>query len=130
MLIMKNTSHLLTLTLSLSLLVILLGGCQKTIATEPVMPVAPAETSQQSRDAQKDIIEFDGHVVFNSFEGGFWGLVSDEGKHYNPNGLPSLFRTDGLRIHARVIPQTGMMSFRMWGTIVKLVEIKKIEGSK
>lgn len=64
-----------------------------------------------------------GTVVYNDFEGGFWGIVGDDGTKYRPvDGLPDAVKTDGLRVEATVEP-TNTLSFAMWGRSVRLKDI-------
>ena len=37
-----------------------------------------------------------GTVVYLSFEGGFYGITGDDGRHYDPINLSQDFRIDGL----------------------------------
>lgn len=78
-----------------------------------------------------DEINVTGTVVHVDLEGGFWGIVGDNGKQYDVPNLPKEFRKHGLRVKfaARVSP--SQISFRMWGVIVEVVSIEEIgEKSK
>lgn len=67
-----------------------------------------------------------GTVVYNDFEGGFWGIVTDDGRQYRPlNDLPAEAQTDGQRVEADVEPVQAL-SFTMWGTNVNVHEIKPL----
>ena len=74
----------------------------------------------------EDIISFSGRVVYKNFEGGFWGIVSDDGKHYDPLVLPKQFQTEGIRVEGKA-RQSNVAHFHMWGTIVDLIELKTID---
>lgn len=53
-------------------------------------------------------------------EGGFWGLVGDDGQQYEPvSGLPDQLRTEGSRFLAR-LRAVPVFSVRMWGTPVNV----------
>lgn len=67
-----------------------------------------------------------GTIKFLSFEGGFYGIVADNGKHYNPINLPGEYRQDGLRIAFQAVRTKGQMSIYMWGTIIKITRITKL----
>ena len=43
-------------------------------------------------------MEGTGRIQYNDFEGGFYGIVSDDGEHYDPKNLPDDFKEDGLRV--------------------------------
>jgi hypothetical protein len=73
-----------------------------------------------------DAVKVTGTVVFLSFEGGFYGITGDDGKHYDPTNLSSEFQKDGLRIRFEAKELRGQASVHMWGTIVELVAIHKL----
>jgi len=74
----------------------------------------------------KDTIQFTGKVVFNDFEGGFYGILADDGGKYDPTNLPAEFRKAGRRVSVVARKKPDMMSFHQWGTIVEIVEIKRL----
>lgn len=63
-----------------------------------------------------------GIVTFNAFEGGFWGVLGDNGKKYRPTALPEAFREEGLRV---VIEgeRSSAMSIHMWGIAIDIASI-------
>ena len=66
-----------------------------------------------------------GIIVYEDLEGGFWGIVSGDGSRYElEDGLPKDFALAGIEVEATVEP-TGGVSFRQWGTPVKVVSIKR-----
>lgn len=65
-----------------------------------------------------------GTIKYVSLEGGFWGIVSDDNKNYDPINLPDDFKVDGKRIVFSFIERNDLVSFYMWGTIIELKEIK------
>lgn len=67
-----------------------------------------------------------GTIKYLSFEGGFYGIVADNGKRYDPINLPKEYRQDGLRVGFQAIEMKGMVSIRMWGTIIKITKITKL----
>lgn len=74
--------------------------------------------------AQKLGIEFKGHVVFNSFEMGFWGVVTDTGKKLD-GSIPKEFQIEGLRVKGVYKRNESIESFHMWGNLVDFLELKK-----
>ncbi len=67
-----------------------------------------------------------GTVRFQTIEGGFWGIVGDDGTNYDPMALDPAFQKDGLRVRFEAVPETDMMSTRMWGTLITLVRIEAV----
>lgn len=77
------------------------------------------------RDAAiRGAIKFTGKVVHNSFEGGFYGIVADDGSRYDPTSLPAKFKKAGMRVSVVAKKRPDLMGFHQWGTIVEIVEIK------
>jgi len=70
--------------------------------------------------------EVTGTVKYVDLEGGFYGLVTDEGQKLDPVNLPEPFKKDGLRIQARVEEAKGRVSTHMWGPLVRIVEVKRL----
>lgn len=73
-----------------------------------------------------NVIEATGTVQYIDLEGGFFGLVADDGSRYDPAGLPEAFQEDGLRVEFRAEPREGVMTTRMWGQIVRVIEIERL----
>ena len=80
------------------------GGCI------PLLPVLALDT---------------GTVVFNGFEGGFYGIVGDNGDRWDVSP-PSEFMVDGLRVRFAVVA-TDQASFHMWGRTANLLSIERLE---
>ena len=70
-------------------------------------------------------MQIKGTITHVEVEGGFWGILGDDGIPYHPiEGLPKKFEKEGLRITARAKPYEGMSMF-MWG---RLVVLKSVEA--
>lgn len=67
-----------------------------------------------------------GTIYYNSFEGGFYGIVSETGGHYDPLNLPEDFQTDGLPVSFEAITKPEHISYHMWGIPVELIRIENI----
>ena len=82
---------------------------------------------------EKYKIEDTGTIVFNDFEGGFYGIISDEfheGENkFDPINLPSEFKQDGLRVKFKAFVAFGQYSYHMWGTIIRIIEIERLDSS-
>lgn len=73
-----------------------------------------------------DAVKITGTIVFLSFEGGFYGITGDDGKHYDPTNLSTEFQKDGLRVRFEAKKLEGMASYHQWGTLVELITIHKL----
>ena len=73
---------------------------------------------------QPGIVSGIGEIVYIDLEGGFYGIITDEGMCYDPINLPLEFQEDGLRISFKAILMAGYVNFHMWGIIVDIIEIE------
>lgn len=81
-------------------------------------------------DCAKDEIAVKGTVEHVELEGGFWGVMGDDGKRYDVVNLPKEFQKQGLRVKfvGRVRP--GQVSIHMWGVIVEVISIEKLGATR
>lgn len=68
-----------------------------------------------------------GTVRFQQIEGGFWGIVADDGRKFDPMDLDVAFQKEGLRVKFTAMPDSDRMSTHMWGTIIKLSHIEALK---
>ena len=124
---MKNTSIALIGLLLTG--IVLSGGCiepgkepsQNDITTIPTSTQMPSHIENKSSE-----INGTGTVIYNPIEGGFYGIVGDNGKNYDPLNLGKEFQVDGLRVHFEGIKREDMASFHMWGTLIEIINIERI----
>ena len=67
-----------------------------------------------------------GTVEYIGIEGGFYGIITDEGERYDPTNLAAEFQFDGLRVQFIVQLRRYSGSIHMWGMIVKVLYIRQI----
>ncbi|BBL66991.1 putative hemolysin [Methanoculleus chikugoensis] len=67
-------------------------------------------------------------VTYIDLEGGFYGLVTDDGRNYLPGNLPAEYRQDGLSVQFSADVQDDAAGIQMWGTPVEIRSIEVIEG--
>ncbi len=67
-----------------------------------------------------------GKVTRVEIEGGFWGIIGNDGIKYDPINLPDEFKKDGQPVRFEAKAREDQMSFHMWGRIVEIVKIEKI----
>jgi len=99
-------------------LIAALGSCQ--------YPSADSGREVDSKTGATSIQAVTGTVRYIDVEGGFYGIVTDDGRKLDPVNLPQEFQKDGLRIRARVEPLQQRVSIRMWGTPVRIIEFKRL----
>ena len=79
-------------------------------------------------DRPADRISGNGTITYVDLEGGFYGIVADDGTHYLPADLPEEYRTDGLRVAFSADPADDGVGTQMWGTPVEIRSIERING--
>ncbi|MHA1379697.1 MAG: hypothetical protein ACTSRG_15105 [Candidatus Helarchaeota archaeon] len=70
-----------------------------------------------------EIISGKGTIKHLKIEGGFYGIIGEDGSKYYPSNLPDEFKKEGLRVIFRV-KKRSVVSFQMWGTNVEIVTIE------
>ncbi|MDE2835192.1 MAG: hypothetical protein OXM02_11835 [Bacteroidota bacterium] len=68
-----------------------------------------------------------GTIVFNDFEGGFYGIVADGGQRYYAGTLEEDLRVDGLRVRFVLRELTGVMTTVMWGRPVEIITLERLQ---
>jgi inhibitor of cysteine peptidase len=67
-----------------------------------------------------------GTITYVSLEGGFFGIVGDDGKNYLPLNLDKQYEQDGLRVAFEYEPVKDVATIQMWGEPVNLTFIEPI----
>jgi len=67
-----------------------------------------------------------GQVYYGTMEGGFYGIIGDDGLKYQPTNLPRKFKKEGLSLKFDAQMKNGMVSAFQWGTIVELSNVSEI----
>jgi hypothetical protein len=83
--------------------------------------IAKTPISQQNNEQMTT-----GTILHIPIEGGFYGLLADDGTKYDPTNLPEEYKQNGLRVKFQVNQKKGVASIHMWGTIVEIVKIEKL----
>jgi len=69
-----------------------------------------------------------GTVKYLSFEGGFYGIVGDDSKNYDPINMPQEFKVDDLRVQFTA-NLTHYASVHLCGHVVNLFSIERLSGT-
>jgi hypothetical protein len=102
---------------SLLLLLWLLSACHAAPA------VGNGAIDREKNEAT--VVTIRGEVAFIDLEGGFFGIVDEEGHRYDPTNLPPEFAVAGLPVHIRGRTLPGTVGFHMWGTRIEIISIEK-----
>ena len=90
------------------------------------VPADSESTDQQT--TMNDTIQGEGTIVWNDFEGGFFGIQANNGEKYYPLGsLDEEFQVAGLAIKFVLRPERDVVTIVMWGTPASVVSIAKLE---
>lgn len=71
-----------------------------------------------------EFVSSTGTVRFIGVEGGFYGIVDDEGNRYDPVHLDAAYRRDGLRVIFSGNTDVEIASIHMWGDVIHLTDIR------
>ena len=74
-------------------------------------------------------LSYSGKVIHVQLEGGFYGIIADDGSKYDPINLKKEFQEDGLRVTIVARPKPGMGGFHMWGSYIEIISIEKEEST-
>jgi dienelactone hydrolase len=92
-------------------------------ASTPAPNQTPTPTPAPSEGA--GAVSGTGTVKYiNNVEGGFYGIVADDGNNYDPINLGQEFKEDGLRIYFEAKIRNDIASIHMWGTLIEILAIK------
>jgi hypothetical protein len=86
-------------------------------------------TTAWAGDKEKgaDILSGTGTIKHIDLEGGFYGLIADDGQKYLPKDLAREFKVDGLHVRFQVKILAGVATIYMWGTPVEVFSIERLQ---
>ncbi|WP_083608763.1 DUF333 domain-containing protein [Methanoculleus chikugoensis] len=88
----------------------------------------PVEVVEIAADDTRRTVAANATVTYIDLEGGFYSLVTDDGRNYLPANLPAEYRQDGLSVQFSADVQDDAAGIQMWGTPVEIRSIEVIEG--
>ena len=71
-------------------------------------------------------LEDTGTIKYINLEGGFYGIVADNGQKLDPLNLKDEFKKDGLRVKFVYSLKKGTVNVHQWGKIIEILSIRKI----
>jgi len=72
------------------------------------------------------LIRITGKVVYKDFEGGFWGIISDQ--EYLPINFPEQLKSIGSPIDCHIFIDDDIMTMYSWGTPCQIVSFSTINS--
>ena len=118
----------------LAFFVLTVAGCQTTSdAGEPVEEVLEEagemanelNTNNPKKGVMSDSLL--GTIRYLELEGGFYGIVGEDGKNYLPLNLDEAFEQDSLQVRFTYQRREGVMTIAMWGQAVDITSIERVE---
>jgi hypothetical protein len=74
--------------------------------------------------------EFRGEVSHQALEGGFWAIVADDGRRFDPGKLPPEFQQAGLKVRVVAKLAKDRLSFRQWGQAIDIVSLSREDADR
>ncbi len=108
---------------------LLLAGCSQAHDLAEQKKPAPQVRHQEAIKAM-NVISGQGEVRLMPLEGGFYGIVADDGKRWLPLGLPKAFQRPGLKVHFSGTPKPDLITIQQWGTPLQITDIKALPGQE
>lgn len=88
-----------------------------------ILSSSPRSAAAQNSPAKT--FHLTGQVYYANIEGGFYGIVGDDGIKYQPTNLPRKFKKDGLSLKFDGKIKDGGVSLFQWGTIIELSNVSE-----
>jgi hypothetical protein len=124
----------------LALTISLLFSCQQAVTkpTDKVSPdldmsksVIPKKSPKYiSTEVDMKQLSFTATVKYMNLEGGFFGLVAKDGKHWLPTNLDKKFQQNGAVIKVRGNAIEGLMTIQQWGKPFSITHIELIKAGR
>jgi hypothetical protein len=114
----------------------LLISCQQEPVNSTKLTVTKTEVAGVSKVAEmpEEIemkqLSFTATVQYLNLEGGFFGLVSKEGKHWLPMNLSKEFQQNGAVVMVKGNVVKGVLTIQQWGTPFSITDIELIEAGR
>ena len=105
----------------LALVLLAATGCSTKPPPEDGTPTPPPASSDEN------LVSGVGTILYQDLEGGFYGLVADDGAKYDPLNLDEAFQQDSLRVRFRAQRRTDVMTIRMWGQPVEILDMARVD---
>lgn len=78
-----------------------------------------------TRQLDSRVFTLRGTVRYVDIEGGFYGIVGNDGTQFQPVNLGSEWKKDGLQVSVTARPGEDGMSIYMWGQQIEIITIAR-----
>ena len=93
---------------------------------DPGVPSADQADEMLEEEDAPDAVSGVGTIVYVDLEGGFYGLVDEDGTKYNPLNLDDAFKEDSLSVRFRGTIRRDVMTTRMWGKNLHILNMVRL----
>lgn len=100
------------------------------LATTNAAQVSTMPKNNLPKKVDMKELSFTATVTFFNLEGGFFGLVTKEGKHWLPMNLKKEFHQHGAVIKVKGKEIKDMMTIQQWGTPFSITHIELISAGR
>ena len=76
----------------------------------------------------EEVVSGTGTIKYIDLEGGFYGIVGDDGENYEPIDLMQQYQKDDLEIFFEAKIPKDVDSIYMWGIVIEITRIEKLGG--
>lgn len=99
------------------------------VEPEPIVEPEVVEMKEEAPPVQPkpESLTILGFIKYVELEGGFFGIMTEDGAKYFPDYLGPEFKEDGLSVRVQALPQEQILGIQMWGSPIKIL---KIESNK
>ncbi len=97
-------------------------------ATKSVTPTVSSKYPSTEVDMKQ--LSFTATVKYMNLEGGFFGLVAKDGKHWLPMNLNKTFQQDGAVIKVKGHAVEVLMTIQQWGKPFSITHIELIKTGR
>jgi hypothetical protein len=84
----------------------------------------------KANKAKETLMTVTGTMKFMSFEGGFYGIVTDKGQKLLPLNLKAEYRQDGMKLKVTGKIETEVMTIQQWGTPFTIESVEVLAPGK
>lgn len=84
--------------------------------------IVPSASSNQTI-TQSAPVSTGGRVVYREMSGGFFGILADDGRQYEPSNLDVAYHVEGLRVKFTGERDTTSLGKHAWGNPVELASV-------
>lgn len=88
---------------------------------------AGCTANRQAADAKQGIISEAGQIRFVNLDEGFFGIIGEDGRKFEPINLAENFKINRQNITFRAKARPDILTTHMWGMPVEILDIKAVK---